>query len=83
MKILYFAWVREYVGKSEETLALPKTLITVSDLIEFLSEKDGGYREAFKDPSRLRAAINQTFVPLDHNLKGGEEVAFFPPVTGG
>ena len=83
MKVLYFAWVRENVGKSEETLALPETLKTVSDLISFLSAKDDGYQEAFKDPSRLRAAINQTFVPLDHDLGGAEEIAFFPPVTGG
>ena len=83
MKLLYFAWVREYVGKSEETLVLPENLKTVSDLISFLSARDEGYLEAFKDTSKIRAALDQTFVPLDHDLKGATEVAFFPPVTGG
>lgn len=83
MKLLYFAWVRERIGKSEETLNLPENLKTVFDLIAFLSEKEEGYKEAFKDPSKLRAAINQTFVSLDHDLTGAKEVAFFPPVTGG
>ena len=83
MKLLYFAWVRENVGKSEETLTLPESLETVSDLISFLSDKDDGYHEAFKNPARLRAAINQTFVPLSHELAGADEIAFFPPVTGG
>ncbi len=83
MKLLYFAWVRERVGKSEETLNLPENLKTVSDLMDFLSALDEGYQEAFKNPSKIKVAINQTFVPPEHDLKGAAEVAFFPPVTGG
>ncbi len=83
MKILYFAWVREKIGKGEETLDLPENLKTVSDLINFLKTKDEGYKEAFKDISRIRAALDQTFVPLSHDLGETNEVAFFPPVTGG
>lgn len=83
MKLLYFAWVRERVGKSEETLVLPDEIKTATDLINWLMKIDDGYREAFKDPSKIRAALDQTFIPLDHKLEGGKEVAFFPPVTGG
>lgn len=83
MKLLYFAWVRERVGKSEETLALPDDIKTAADLINWLMKIDDGYREAFKDTSKIRAALDQTFIPLDHKLEGAEEIAFFPPVTGG
>jgi sulfur-carrier protein len=83
VKILYFAWVRQKVGKSEETIALTPELRTVRDLAGFLASRGGGYGEAFADMTRLRAAVNQVHAGLDALLSMDDEVAFFPPVTGG
>ena len=83
MNILYFAWVRQKIGRSDETIAHAPELRTVRDLAAYLSRRGGGYSEAFADLTRLRAAVNQVHVPLDTVLAAGDEVAFFPPVTGG
>lgn len=82
-QILYFSWIREAVGVDEEDIALPAGVRTVRDLMAKLCEKGGNYRQAFADTDRVRAAINQTHVPLDHPVVEGDEIAFFPPVTGG
>ena len=83
MKLLYFAWVRQKVGKSEETLALPADVSTVRDLAQYLRARGPGYAEAFADLARLHAAANQEHVGFDTSLSDGDEIAFFPPVTGG
>ena len=83
MTLLYFAWVRQKTGRGEEVLALPPTVKTVSDLTEHLKNRDGGYADAFADLKRIRVAINQDHVSFDTVLHDGDEVAFFPPVTGG
>jgi molybdopterin synthase sulfur carrier subunit len=83
MNVLYFAWVRQKVGRSEEMIEHSPTLRTVGDLAQFLKARGGGYAEAFADMARLRAAVNQIHVGLDAPLAAGDEVAFFPPVTGG
>lgn len=83
MNILYFAWVRQKVGKSEEIVELTPELRTVRDLAVFLAARGGGYAEAFADMRRLRAAVNHVHAGLDATLGAGDEVAFFPPVTGG
>jgi len=83
MKILYFAWVRQKIGKGEEDIALPKQGCTVSDLLTMLRDRGDGYAEAFADPSRIRAAVNHEHVRFDARLGNDDEVAFFPPVTGG
>ena len=82
MKLLYFAWVRQKVGKSEETLTLAG-VATVRDLVQHLRGLGPGYADAFGDPARLRAALNQVHVGFDTPLSDGDEIAFFPPVTGG
>ena len=82
-EILYFAWVREKIGIGAETLDLPAGLASVSDLVAWLAKRSPGHAEAFADPARLRAAVDQTFVPLDTPLGRPREVAIFPPVTGG
>lgn len=82
-EILYFAWVREAIGKSGDRVDPPATVATVADLIDWLATRGGGYAEAFADPRRIRAAIDQKFVPLEAPLKGVRELALFPPVTGG
>lgn len=81
--LLYFAWVRERIGTGQERVDLPAEVTTVSALIDWLTKRGGGYGEAFADRSRLRAAVDQIFVPLDASVIGAREVAIFPPVTGG
>jgi molybdopterin synthase sulfur carrier subunit len=83
MKALYFAWVREAVGTGEERVDLPETVRTVADLVAWLAGRSEGHAAAFAEPARLRAAIDQAFVPLDTPLGSAREVAIFPPVTGG
>lgn len=83
MNVLYFAWVRQKIGRSEETIEHTPELRTVADLANVLHARGGGYAEVFTDMSRLRAAVNQIHVALDAPLASGDEVAFFPPVTGG
>lgn len=83
MTLLYFAWVRQKVGKSEERIDLPASVVTVGDLIANLRSRGGGYAEAFADPARLRAAVDQEHVGFDASIDSAGEVAFFPPVTGG
>ena len=81
--LLYFAWVRERIGTGQERVDPPADVTTVSALIDWLANRGGGYGEAFVDRSRLRAAVDQTFVSLDASITGAREVAIFPPVTGG
>ena len=82
-EILYFAWVREKIGVGAETLDLPDDLSTVADLVGWLAGRSDGHAEAFAEPTRLRAAIDQVFVPLEATLGHPREIAIFPPVTGG
>ena len=83
MNVLYFAWVRQTVGRSEEVVEHTPALRTVGDLAAMLAARGGGYAAAFADMGRLRAAVNQVHVGLDMILAAGDEIAFFPPVTGG
>jgi sulfur-carrier protein len=81
--LLYFAWVRQKVGKSEEKIDLPPDVGTVGELAAWLAARGGGYAEAFADARKLRAAVNQEHAGWDVKLGANDEVAFFPPVTGG
>ncbi|MET0483836.1 MAG: molybdopterin converting factor subunit 1 [Aestuariivirgaceae bacterium] len=83
MKVLYFAWVRERLGRSQEEIAVPPELKTIRDLVAWLRDRDEGGRLAFADLKVIRAAADQEHVPLDHPLAGISELALFPPVTGG
>ncbi len=83
MTLVYFAWVRQKTGVAQEILELPPGVATVGDLIEHLRNRGNGYGEAFGDPARLRAAVNQAHVAFDAAISQDDEVAFFPPVTGG
>ena len=83
MKVLYFAWVRERVGKSEELIELPPEVATVADLVEHLRSKGEEYAYAFENPKVIRAAIDQVHVKPGASLAGASVVAFFPPMTGG
>lgn len=83
MKLLYFAWVRERIGRAEETLELPGTLVTVSDVVGWLKTRGPEYEAAFEKAHLIRAAIDQRHVKPDAAIAGAREIAFFPPVTGG
>jgi sulfur-carrier protein len=83
MRVKYFAWVRERVGKAEETLEPPSNVRTVEDLIGWLSSRGEGYAYAFETPRVIRAAIDHTHVKQDAPISGAREIAFFPPMTGG
>lgn len=83
MKILYFAWLREKIGLSEESVDPPASVRTVSDLLAWLEERGDAYRQALSEKGVVRVAVDQEHVELDHPLTGREEVALFPPVTGG
>jgi sulfur-carrier protein len=83
MRVKYFAWVRERVGKAEETLEPPSNVHTVEDLIGWLSGRGEGYAYAFETPRVIRAAIDHAHVKQDAPISGAREIAFFPPMTGG
>jgi len=83
MKALYFAWVRERIGKDEEPIEPPAEVATVGDLIAWLSARGEGYAYAFERPRVIRAAIDRAHVGHDAAIAGAREIAFFPPMTGG
>lgn len=83
LRIAYFAWLRERMGRASETLDLPPDVATVGALAEWLRGRDDVGRAAFTDLNTIRAAVNQTFAQPGAALHDGDEVAFFPPVTGG
>ena len=83
MKILYFAWLRTKIGVGSEEVAPPKAVGDVGGLLDWLKGRGRGYADALTDLSLVRVAVNQEYVGLDHPLKAGDEVALFPPVTGG
>ena len=83
MKLLYFAWVRERIGKPEEEVELPAEVRTVGDLIDWLRARGEDYAHAFANPKVIRAAIDRAHVKADAAVSGAREIAFFPPMTGG
>jgi len=83
MKLKYFAWVRERIGKAEETIEPPPNVRTVADLMAWLTARDDAYAHAFETPKVIRAAIDHIHVKADAVIAGAREIAFFPPMTGG
>ena len=83
INLLYFAWVREKVGKSAETVELPASVATIADLVSWLIARGPEYAEAFARPDVVRAAIDRTHVKPAAVIGDAREIAFFPPVTGG
>jgi molybdopterin converting factor subunit 1 len=83
LKILYFAWLRERTGRAEEEIALPDGVGSVGELMAWLRARDAAHAAAFVNPRVIRAAVNHVFAGPDTALVAGDEVAFFPPVTGG
>ena len=83
MKLCYFAWVRERIGKPEEEVELPASVATVGDLMTWLAARGEEYAHAFENPKVIRAAIDRTHVRPRRAITGAREIAFFPPMTGG
>lgn len=83
MKVLYFAWVRERVGKPEEVIEPPAEITTVGELMAWLAGRGDEYAHAFENRAVIRAAVDRTHVKSDATIAGAREIAFFPPMTGG
>ena len=83
MRLLYFAWLRARIGCAEEEIDLSGEVKDVAGLLDWLRSRGGGYAEALRDLSVVRVAVNQSYVGLEHAVREGDEVAIFPPVTGG
>ncbi|WP_374310413.1 molybdopterin converting factor subunit 1 [Dongia sp.] len=83
MKLLYFAWIRAKIGMAEESVTVPAGIVTVADLLDWLVTRGDNYAAALKERKVVKVAVNQEYVGADHPLKPGDEVALFPPVTGG
>jgi len=83
MQILYFAWLRTKTGVATEDVTPPDDVTTVAALLDWLRGRGGGYAEALADLSVVRVAVNQEYAAPDHPVRPGDEVALFPPVTGG
>jgi len=83
MRLLYFAWLRQRIGTAEEVVEPPAGVRTVAALIEWLKTRGPNFAEALKTQKLVRVAVNKEYVGWDHPLTPGDEVALFPPVTGG
>lgn len=83
MQVLYFGWVRSRIGVPGEEIALPEGVASVAELMEWLKARGDGYARAFEDADAVRAAVNQEIAPPDAAVAENDEVAFFPPMTGG
>jgi len=83
VKVLFFASLREQLGVSSEEVELPKGVATVGELRAFLARKNALWEKTLATHASLRAAVNQDMAQPTMRLKAGDEVAFFPPVTGG
>ena len=83
MKLLYFAWLRERIGRGEEELEPPSCVVTVGDLVDWLKRRGPEYEHALGEPRAIRVALDQVHVQSDAPIAGVREVALFPPMTGG
>ena len=83
LRVLYFASLREKLGKDAEEIELPAGVATVAGLRSHLQRLGSSYENAFSEKMLLRAAVNQDMVQGEAAIRAGDEVAFFPPVTGG
>jgi len=81
--IRYFAWMREHTGTSSEVIALPEGVTNVEELVPFVTKQSAGHATALADMMAVRVAVNRTYGDLGTAISSGDEIAFFPPVTGG
>jgi sulfur-carrier protein len=83
MKVVYFAWLRERIQRPEEEIAFPASVTTVREALAYLSGLDENYAYAFEKPEIIRAALDKKHVKPEALIAGAQEIAFFPPMTGG
>lgn len=83
MKMLYFAWIRAKIGMAEEQISPPPEVRKVGELLDWLEARGGNFAAALRERSVVKVAVNQEYVGPEHLLQAGDEVALFPPVTGG
>ncbi len=83
MRVLYFAWLKTKMGLAEEEVDPPAEVTDVASLLDWLKGRGPTYAEALSDLSVVRVAVNQEYARLDAPVAKGDEVALFPPVTGG
>ncbi|MFM2045459.1 MAG: molybdopterin converting factor, subunit 1 [Pseudomonadota bacterium] len=83
MRLLYFAWLRTKIGLGEEEVTPPLTVTDVAGLVAWLKTRGPGYADALANTAVVKVAVNQEHVPYSHPVAPGDEVALFPPVTGG
>ena len=83
MVVKYFSWIKEHIGKSEEQIDLPNNITNVNQLINYLNKIDKKYNVIFEKKKLIKIAVNKTYSSFDTNICNSDEIAFFPPVTGG
>ena len=83
MVVKYFSWIKEHIGKSEEQITIPSDIINVDQLINYLNERDTKYNLLFEKKELIKIAVNKTYSSFDTKVSNSDEIAFFPPVTGG
>ena len=83
MVIKYFSWIKEHIGKSEEQIILPNHITNINQLINYLNEMDEKYNILHEKKELIKIAVNKTYSSFDTNISNSDEIAFFPPVTGG
>ncbi len=83
IKVLYFASLRDRIGTTSEDLELPPNAATISDILQILRSRKGAWADTFDNDSLILTAVNQEMAGPDEVVRNGDEIAFFPPVTGG
>ena len=83
MIIKYFSWVKDIIGKSEEIISISSDIDTPEKLIDYLIKKDEKYKKAFNKRNTIKVAQNKVYISKSTKIKNNDEIAFFPPVTGG
>ena len=83
MMVKYFSWIKEHIGKSEEQIILPSHITNINQLINYLNEIDEKYKLLYEKKELIKIAVNKTYSSFDTNISDSDEIAFFPPVTGG
>ena len=83
VKLVYFAWVRERIGRDEEEIEIPADVTTVADLLGHLKARGGGYAAALQSPDSIRVALDREHRRHDETIGAAREIALFPPMTGG
>ena len=83
MNLKYFAWIAEIIDKREESLEIPSGIVTIGQLIDYLSSIDEAYKKAFEKRKSIKFAVNQVLVDENELISKADEIAFFPPMTGG